>query len=165
MCVAVSSWSCIQYFYSALEQTEEKRRLKTMEIKSINLFYRSNLLCFYLTSFFCKIDLGLDTISFLERLLKVCDSQNSQFLILHLLYCIFYIIVSECEQTFYYIYFETYTDTKVNGLFLAPARMSVIKLILARNTISFCGLNKLFAIARSSPGIFVNLYCVPTRRP
>ena len=79
MCVAVSSWSCIQYFYSALEQTEEKRRLKTMEKKSINLFYRSNLLCFYLTSFFCKIDLGLDTISFLERLLKVCDSQNSQF--------------------------------------------------------------------------------------
>ena len=61
------------------EQTEEKRRMKTMEKKSINLFYRSNLLCFYLTSFFCKIDLGLDTISFLERLLKVCDSQNSQF--------------------------------------------------------------------------------------
>ncbi len=29
--------------------------------------------------FFCKIDLKLDTISFLERLLKVCDSQNSQF--------------------------------------------------------------------------------------
>ena len=50
-----------------------------MEKKSINLFYRSKLLCFYLTSFFCKIDLGLDTISFLERLLKVCDSQNSQF--------------------------------------------------------------------------------------
>ncbi len=50
-----------------------------MEKKSINLFYRSNLLCFYLTGFFCKIDLGLDTISFLERLLKVCDSQNSQF--------------------------------------------------------------------------------------
>ena len=36
-------------------------------------------MCFYLTSFFCKIDLRLDTISFLERLLKVCDSQNSQF--------------------------------------------------------------------------------------
>jgi hypothetical protein len=50
-----------------------------MENKSINLFYRSNLLCFYLKNFFCKIDLGLDTISFLERLLKVCDSQNSQF--------------------------------------------------------------------------------------
>ncbi len=28
---------------------------------------------------FCKIDLKLDIISFLERLLKVCDSQNSQF--------------------------------------------------------------------------------------
>jgi hypothetical protein len=27
-------------------------------------------------------------------------------LILHLLYCIFYIIVSECEQTFYYIFFK-----------------------------------------------------------
>ncbi len=46
-----------------------------------------------------------------------------------------------------------YTDTKVNELFRAPARMSVIKLLLAGNTISFCGLNKLFAIAGSSPGI------------
>jgi hypothetical protein len=53
----------------------------------------------------------------------------------------------------------------VSGLFRAPARMSVIKLILARNTISFCGLNKLFAIARSSPGIFVNLDCLPVPRP
>ncbi len=65
-------------FLQLLEQTEEKRRLKTMEKKSINLFYRSNLLCFYLT-IFCKIDIGLDTVSFLERLLKVCYSQNSQF--------------------------------------------------------------------------------------
>jgi hypothetical protein len=36
-----------------------------------------------------------------------------------------------------------YTDTKLTALFLAGARMSVIKLILARNTISCCGLNKL----------------------
>ncbi len=60
---------------------------------------------------------------------------------------------------------KRYTDTKLNGLFRAPARVSVIKLVLARNTISFCGLNKLFAIARSSPGIFENLYCVPVPRP
>ncbi len=66
-------------FLQLLEQTEEKRRRKTIEKKSINLFYRSSLLCFYLANFFCKIDLGLDTISFLERLWKVCDSQNSQF--------------------------------------------------------------------------------------
>jgi hypothetical protein len=58
-----------------------------------------------------------------------------------------------------------YTDTKVNGLFRAPARMSVIKLFLAWNTISFCGLNKLFAIAWSSPGIFEILYCVPVPGP
>ncbi len=58
-----------------------------------------------------------------------------------------------------------YTDTKVNGLFRAPARVSVIKLFLARNTISFYGLNKIFAIARSSSGIFENSYCVPVTRP
>jgi hypothetical protein len=58
-----------------------------------------------------------------------------------------------------------HTDTKLKGLFRAPARMSVIKLFLARNTISFCGLKKLFAIARSSPGIFENLYCVHVPRP
>jgi hypothetical protein len=57
------------------------------------------------------------------------------------------------------------TVTKVNGLFRAPARVSVIKLFLARNTISFCGLNKLFATARSSSGIFENLFCVPVPRP
>jgi hypothetical protein len=55
-------------------------------------------------------------------------------------------------------YTVLYTDTKLNGLFRAPARVSVIKLFLARNTISFCGLKKLSAIARSSPGIFENLY-------
>jgi hypothetical protein len=59
----------------------------------------------------------------------------------------------------------SYTDTKMNGLFRAPARMSVIKLLLAGNTISFCGLNKLFAIARSSPGIFENPLFVPVPKP
>jgi hypothetical protein len=59
----------------------------------------------------------------------------------------------------------SYTDTKMNGLFRAPARMSVIKLLLARNTISFCGLNKLFAIAGSSPGIFENSLCAPVPKP
>jgi hypothetical protein len=57
------------------------------------------------------------------------------------------------------------TDTKMNGQFRAPAWMSVIKLLLAGNTISFCGLNKLFAIAGSSPGIFENSLCVPVSKP
>ena len=42
-----------------------------------------------------------------------------------------------------------YTDTKMNVLFRAGARMSVIKLFLARNTIPFCSLNK----TRRQPGI------------
>jgi hypothetical protein len=63
------------------------------------------------------------------------------------------------------LYMVTYTDTKVNGLFQAPARMSVIKLLLAGNTISFCGLNKLFAIAGSSPGIFENSLSLPVPKP
>jgi hypothetical protein len=37
---------------------------------------------------------------------------------------------------------QRYTDTKLTALFRAGARMSVIKLILARNMISCCGLNK-----------------------
>ncbi len=37
-------------------------------------------------------------------------------LILHLLYCIFYIIVSECEQTFYFIYFVNLTFCKPDVL-------------------------------------------------
>jgi hypothetical protein len=37
---------------------------------------------------------------------------------------------------------QYHTDTKLNVLFRAGARMSVIKLFLARNTIPFCGLNK-----------------------
>ncbi len=37
-------------------------------------------------------------------------------LILHLLYYIFYIIVSECEQTFYYIYFVNLTFCKPDVL-------------------------------------------------
>ncbi len=53
-----------------------------------------------------------------------------------------------------------FTVYKVNGLFQAPAQMSVIKLFLARNTTYFCGLKKLYAIARSSPGIFENfVFC------
>jgi hypothetical protein len=42
-----------------------------------------------------------------------------------------------------------YTVTKLNGLFRAPARMSVIKLILARKMIYFCGLNK----THGQPGV------------
>jgi hypothetical protein len=41
-----------------------------------------------------------------------------------------------------YLWCRPYTDTKMNVLFRAGARMSVIKLFLARNTIPFCGLNK-----------------------
>ncbi len=44
---------------------------------------------------------------------------------------------------------SAYTDTKKNVLFWAGARMSVIKLFLARKTIPFCGLNK----TRPWPGI------------
>ena len=58
-----------------------------------------------------------------------------------------------------------YTDTKMNGLFRAPARVSVIKLFLARNMIPFCRLNK----TRCQPGtlqgfLSINLmYLFPDR--
>jgi hypothetical protein len=47
-----------------------------------------------------------------------------------------------------------YTVTKVNGLFRAPARMSVIKLFLARNMIYFCGLNKTLCQPGALEGFF-----------
>ncbi len=49
------------------------------------------------------------------------------------------------------------TATKGNAFFLLPARMSVIKLILARNGILLLGRNNYLTPARHSPRIFVNL--------
>jgi hypothetical protein len=51
-----------------------------------------------------------------------------------------------------------YTVTKLNGLFRAPARMSVIKLFLARNMSYLCGLNKTLC----QPGVlqeFLKIVC------
>ena len=58
-----------------------RRKKKTEDYgeKKHKFILQIKLVVFLSDNFFCKIDLGLDTISFLERLLKVCDSQNSQF--------------------------------------------------------------------------------------
>ncbi len=58
-----------------------RRKKKTEDYgeKKHKFILQVKLAVFLSGKFFCKIDLGLDTISFLERLLKVCDSQNSQF--------------------------------------------------------------------------------------
>ncbi len=55
--------------------------------------------------------------------------------------------------------------TKVNGLFRAPARMSEIKLFLARNMIYFCGLNKTLGQPRVLQGFLKTrlLYLFPGR--
>ncbi len=50
-----------------------------------------------------------------------------------------------------------YTDTKGNAFFLAPDRVSVIKLFLARNDILLHGRTNYITPARHSPRIFVTL--------
>ncbi len=67
--------------FSTAPDKKNKQKRKNFEGygEKTQIYFTDWICRVFIWQVFCKIDLKLDIISFLERLLKVCDSQNSQF--------------------------------------------------------------------------------------
>ncbi len=75
---AETGWSNV-FLQLLTRRTTQKRKNVEDYGEKAQIYFTGKICLILFGKFFCKIDVKLDILSFLEKLLKVCDSKNSQF--------------------------------------------------------------------------------------